>query len=150
MKNNENITNWITDDGDQRTKVEFTRLLQVSNGLSLFEPDRKLGHLDWELTDGLYASLGFEHAFFNVHVTRDPASSDVNLISVCTICVSNPISFHFLSFFSLSSLYKALIYPIFSHFDLRAWFRTRKVERFFFFLNSRRDAPWGHEMQARK
>ncbi|XP_011498089.1 PREDICTED: endothelin-converting enzyme 1-like [Ceratosolen solmsi marchali] len=69
-------------ESDHKTKQEFTRLLELSNGLSLFRSERKFGIMDWQSTDSFYASLGFEHAFFNVYITRDPENSDVNLIAL--------------------------------------------------------------------
>ncbi|XP_031778134.1 endothelin-converting enzyme 1 [Nasonia vitripennis] len=81
-------------DGEHKTKREFTRLLELSDGLSLFRREKSKGDnkkgLDWQSIDNFYASLGFENAFFNVHVTRDPRaeeddaddSDDVNLISL--------------------------------------------------------------------
>lgn len=70
------------EESDHRTRHEFTRLLQLSNGLSLFKENSEFGLKNWLSIDGFYASLGFEHAFFNVHVARDPQRADVNVISV--------------------------------------------------------------------
>ncbi|XP_058806473.1 neprilysin-1-like [Phymastichus coffea] len=69
-------------DGEQRTRHEFGRLLRLSNGAALFRESARFGRKSWLGIDGFYASFGFEHAFFNVHVTRDPQRSDVNVISL--------------------------------------------------------------------
>jgi hypothetical protein len=69
-------------ENDQKTKREFTRLMKLSNGLSLFHSDQKFGIVDWRSIDSFYASLGFEYAFFNVYIMRDPENSEFNLITV--------------------------------------------------------------------
>ena len=80
----------IAEEGDQRTRWEFSRLLELAQGAGLFRSERGFGAADWRDVDGFYASLGFEHAFFDVRVTRDPGQADANLIAVSGAARTTP------------------------------------------------------------
>ncbi|XP_014207398.1 endothelin-converting enzyme 1-like isoform X2 [Copidosoma floridanum] len=78
-------------DNDSRTKREFSRILKTSNGRNLFRRGHEFEFADWQASDGYYASLGFEHAFFNVRVTRDPENSNANIV---TLAPPSPLYFY--------------------------------------------------------
>ncbi|KAL7297594.1 hypothetical protein TKK_0009269 [Trichogramma kaykai] len=80
-------------DSDTRAKKKLKQFLNLSNGYSLFKHG-KYGAVDWLTIDALYAQLGFEHAFFNAHVMKDPENLENNIMALTPPSPLFTISIH--------------------------------------------------------
>ncbi|CAB0035249.1 unnamed protein product [Trichogramma brassicae] len=80
-------------ESDTRAKKKLKQFLNLSNGYSLFKHG-KYGAVDWLTIDALYAQLGFEHAFFNAHVMKDPENLENNIMALTPPSPLFTISIH--------------------------------------------------------